>query len=56
MIIQDPFIFNFVFEFKLLIFFSIFALKKITEKQELPHPPHTSIWLLLLLVSNRILV
>lgn len=53
MIIQDPFIFNFVFEFK---FFSILPLKKFTEKQEFPHPPHTSIRLLLLLVSNRILV
>lgn len=55
MIIQDPFIFNFVFAFK-LIFFQFLPFKKFTEKQELPHPPHTSIRLLLLLVSNRILV
>lgn len=53
MTMKDPFIFNFVLEFKLLIFFFQFAsffFFLSTEKQDLPHPLHLSIRLLLLLV------
>lgn len=51
MTIKDPFIFNFVLEFKLLNFFSNFFFFFLsTEKQDLPHPLHPSIRLLLLLV------
>lgn len=51
MTMKDPFIFNFVLEFKLLNFFFQFAFFFLsTEKQDLPHPLHLSIRLLLLLV------